>query len=73
VSPLAAQILALHRGKKISQAAIARQLGCSEVRVHQVLRDAGIAKPAHLTRTSVQGPAKRADGALRKFSWESAE
>lgn len=77
MSPLAEQILALHHNEALSMKQIAERLGCSKVRVHQVLRDAGIARSVGRTMAAKTGDnlgdPKRADKLLRRFSWETAE
>ncbi len=54
---LAERIVSMHRNQRLTGAEIARQLKCSKVRVHQVLKDHGIGQGGPYTpRTAALKP-----------------
>jgi len=59
-------VIALHHAGQ-GQAAIAKTLHLDESKVHKILRQANIARPAHVTRSQLAGNPVRANAALRKF------
>jgi DNA-binding transcriptional regulator LsrR (DeoR family) len=59
-------VIALHYAGQ-GRAAIAKTLKLNETKVHRILRQANIARPAHVTRSQLAGNPARADAALRKF------
>ena len=65
-----ARVLELH-GQGWGVAKIAHKAGLGRGRVWRILRDAGVTRPAHLTRANAKGDdlgdPKRADAALRRF------
>ncbi len=65
-----ARVLELHRdGWGVAH--IARKAGLGRGQVWKILRDAGVTRPAHLTRANARGEdlanPGRADAALRRF------
>lgn len=66
------QVIALHH-EGLSRAKIAQRCGISPTAVLRIQREAGIARVANRTAATLRGETladpKRADRALRRFSW----
>ncbi len=79
MTKLTDDIIALRRTEGLTGAEIARRLGCSKVRVSQVVGSEGVKvlPPVHRNKICFDGAnlkdPNRADKLLRRFSWQEQD